>query len=210
MSDSKCVNNLTSQEFIDRGYLQECNRRFFHPLGLNLVVVDHGPGSPWQTCRIEDHRHTPERLHIEETPEAVQKFTEVMHEQHRTTEKRVQHFRGSAVQEFDFKVESPEHFLSIYPEVIPLVEKGKKLLEKVFSEAGFFKGIELEISDFDATYFRPPTLWVKVVTNADVPESMQLMDQFAAEWDYMEERLQIGLGHIVAFDHTFWLGEPIP
>ena len=204
MSESaERVNNLTIQQVIEEGYWQECNRRFFHPLGLHLVVMPDGANPSWLACRIEDHRREPERLRFEETPEVVAKMARVMHEQHRTTEKRVRHFRGSAVQELPFKIESPGHFLEVYPEVVPLVERGKKLLEEVFSKAGFFRGIEMEVSDWDATYFRPPTLWVKVRTNASVEDSIALMDQFSAEWDYIEERHQIGLGHIVAFDHSF-------
>lgn len=33
-------------EVRDHGYLQEANRRFFHPLGLALAVVLHGDGEP--------------------------------------------------------------------------------------------------------------------------------------------------------------------
>lgn len=35
---------LDMKEFVDRGYLQEVNRQFFHPLGLAMVVEidDHG------------------------------------------------------------------------------------------------------------------------------------------------------------------------
>jgi hypothetical protein len=31
-------------EFLEKGYLQEANRLFFHPLGLALTVEDNGPG----------------------------------------------------------------------------------------------------------------------------------------------------------------------
>lgn len=31
---------MTIREFIDKGYLQEANRCFFHPLGLALVIED--------------------------------------------------------------------------------------------------------------------------------------------------------------------------
>jgi hypothetical protein len=32
------INLITAKEFYEKGYLQEVNRRFFHPLGLSMAV----------------------------------------------------------------------------------------------------------------------------------------------------------------------------
>jgi len=54
------MKELSVQELIDFGYLQEVNRRFFHPLGLALTaVVDTDPEvSP--RLLVKDNREDPE------------------------------------------------------------------------------------------------------------------------------------------------------
>lgn len=39
------INYLDIKEFREKGYLQEVNRRFLHPLGLALEVIVDGDGS---------------------------------------------------------------------------------------------------------------------------------------------------------------------
>lgn len=48
-------------EFCKRGYLQEANRRFFHPLGMALVVEDDGNGN-CKLVGVTDHRNDPEGI----------------------------------------------------------------------------------------------------------------------------------------------------
>ena len=48
------------KEFREKGYLQEVNRRFFHPLGLALeVVIDEGTGEE-RLFGVWDSREDPE------------------------------------------------------------------------------------------------------------------------------------------------------
>lgn len=62
----QAMNYIDVNEFIEEGYLQEVNRRFFHPLGLALVVavdVDDDTGKetgPWRIAGVADHRDDPE------------------------------------------------------------------------------------------------------------------------------------------------------
>ena len=51
---------INIQEFQRLGYLQEVNRRFFHPLGLALAVDDPEDGTSWTLGSIWDEREDPE------------------------------------------------------------------------------------------------------------------------------------------------------
>ena len=48
------------EEFTNKGYLQELNRRFLHPLGLALEVVR--VDDSWQLGGIQDCREDPEGM----------------------------------------------------------------------------------------------------------------------------------------------------
>ena len=53
---------LSIEEFKERGYLQEANRLFFHPLGIALVVsVDNDSGG-MKLCGVQDNRDDPEGM----------------------------------------------------------------------------------------------------------------------------------------------------
>ena len=49
------------KEFTQKGYLQEVNRRFLHPLGLALEVVINDDGS-YELGDIWDYRHAPQGI----------------------------------------------------------------------------------------------------------------------------------------------------
>lgn len=55
------LKTISLEEFIERGYLQEVNRQFFHPLGLalSIVVTDKGP---YTFGEIWDYRSDPEGI----------------------------------------------------------------------------------------------------------------------------------------------------
>lgn len=55
------------KEFREFGYLQEVNRRFFHPLGLALEVQIDEQGNE-KLGRIWDYRNDPEGLRFEPAP----------------------------------------------------------------------------------------------------------------------------------------------
>jgi hypothetical protein len=54
------VKRMTVKEFRDRGYLQELNRLFLHPLGLALGVVVQGGHESFGT--VWDYRDDPEGI----------------------------------------------------------------------------------------------------------------------------------------------------
>ena len=71
------------ESFGEFGYLQEVNRRFFHPLGLALEIVVDGEGN---MCigGIQDFRDDPEGMYFTESvtqkPEWIEKYKRVEHE----------------------------------------------------------------------------------------------------------------------------------
>jgi hypothetical protein len=63
------VPEMNLNEFIDAGFLQEVNRRFFHPLGLALSVKTHEDGTV-TLHNIWDGRDDPEGFTFEGWTEA--------------------------------------------------------------------------------------------------------------------------------------------
>lgn len=59
MSDD--IKRINIKEFRERGYLQEVNRRFFHPLGMALEVVIEDDGT-WKLGGVWDYRDDPEGM----------------------------------------------------------------------------------------------------------------------------------------------------
>lgn len=55
------VRRMSIREFREKGFLQEVNRRFFHPLGLALEVVIEDDGSE-RLGAIWDYRDDPEGM----------------------------------------------------------------------------------------------------------------------------------------------------
>lgn len=49
-------------EFVERGFLQEVNRKFFHPLGVALSVVKDTETDGYALYRIWDYRDDPEGI----------------------------------------------------------------------------------------------------------------------------------------------------
>lgn len=72
MSDtSGAPPRMDIKDFRDGGYLQEVNRRFFHPLGLALAVrVPEQEGEPWSLDGIYDARDDPEGWYFDALSEA--------------------------------------------------------------------------------------------------------------------------------------------
>ena len=58
MSDIK---TMEIKEFVEKGFLQEVNRMFFHPLGLALAVKQNEDES-WSLHEIWDYRDDPEGM----------------------------------------------------------------------------------------------------------------------------------------------------
>lgn len=59
------MKHLSAKEMRARGYLQEANRRFFHPLGLALEV-HYADADPEATAKlsVQDHRDDPEGVYF--------------------------------------------------------------------------------------------------------------------------------------------------
>ena len=56
------INRMSIKEFREEGFLQEANRKFFHPLGLALeVTIDDDTGEE-HISSIWDYRHDPEGM----------------------------------------------------------------------------------------------------------------------------------------------------
>ena len=55
------IKHIDIKEFRERGYLQEANRRFFHPLGLALEVTQEEDGSE-HLSGVWDYRKDPEGM----------------------------------------------------------------------------------------------------------------------------------------------------
>jgi len=51
---------IDAKEFREEGYLQEVNRRFFHPLGLALEIIQNKETEEYQFNGIADYRDDPE------------------------------------------------------------------------------------------------------------------------------------------------------
>lgn len=60
------IERMAISEFVDEGYLQEVNRRFFHPLGLALEVIVNDSGKPIALGGVWDYRNDPEGLLFDE------------------------------------------------------------------------------------------------------------------------------------------------
>jgi hypothetical protein len=58
------VPEMNIEEFLEGGFLQEVNRRFFHPLGLAMSVKTHGDGTV-TLHKIWDGRDDPEGFTFE-------------------------------------------------------------------------------------------------------------------------------------------------
>lgn len=58
------VKTITAREFMDRGYLQEVNRQFLHPLGLALSISidDSDPEDAGEFVGVWDYREDPEGM----------------------------------------------------------------------------------------------------------------------------------------------------
>lgn len=59
---SEKIRRISIKEFREKGYLQEVNRRFFHPLGLALeVIIDDKTGEE-KLGGVWDYRDDPEGI----------------------------------------------------------------------------------------------------------------------------------------------------
>jgi hypothetical protein len=67
------INYMNIGEFADDGYLQEVNRRFFHPLGLALEVNTHEDGSK-TLGGIWDYRESPTGVYFADSITKLEKF----------------------------------------------------------------------------------------------------------------------------------------
>lgn len=77
---------MTLRELREEGYLQEANRRFFHPLGLALAVVEYAGND---RLMILDARDDPEGFIFDEAdPPEWEKYERIDREWHTRVAKR--------------------------------------------------------------------------------------------------------------------------
>lgn len=67
------MKDLDIETLILGGYLQEVNRRFFHPLGLALYVKAESMDGPWVLGGVGDYRDDPEGIVFESGTELAEK-----------------------------------------------------------------------------------------------------------------------------------------
>ncbi len=58
------MNEMSLQEFQAKGYLQELNRKFLHPLGLAMAVQQNSDGTV-EFGAIQDHRDSEEGVYFD-------------------------------------------------------------------------------------------------------------------------------------------------
>jgi hypothetical protein len=71
---------INLKEFRDFGYLQEVNRRFFHPLGLALIMDCDGEDENQAHLAIQDFRHLNEGQRFPEALISIQKAERIQDE----------------------------------------------------------------------------------------------------------------------------------
>lgn len=105
------LNTMTAKELQEGGYLQEVNRRFFHPLGLALAVnVDAGEDADgYMSVQVWDYRDDPEGFFfVEETlDQGVEKIEKIDSELEAKAKVRIQ-VAGSVIQEPGVKLAEGE------------------------------------------------------------------------------------------------------
>jgi hypothetical protein len=72
-------NRIDIKEFLNSGYLQEANRRFFHPLGLALEVEVNDDGN-YKLGGVWDYRNDPEGIYFSEETMNREKYENVQRE----------------------------------------------------------------------------------------------------------------------------------
>jgi len=80
------IEYMDVEEFLNEGYLHEVNRRFFHPLGLALVIrcetddETGEPTGPWEVAGIWGARHVPEGICFSDDtlePDKAQRISDI-------------------------------------------------------------------------------------------------------------------------------------
>jgi hypothetical protein len=75
------IQYMDMQEFLDGGFLQEANRKFFHPLGLALSVVTDEDGKATGFGQVWDYRDDPEGIYFAEGTASPEKRDNVAAQQ---------------------------------------------------------------------------------------------------------------------------------
>lgn len=95
------INKMSLKEFWEKGFLQEANRTFFHPLGLALELSFDDSGEPTHISGVWDYRHEPEGIIFSEdtlsTEEALRKKENVVEERGKHLQARLQ-LMGAQIQ----------------------------------------------------------------------------------------------------------------
>lgn len=71
---SQNVKRMNIKEFLEEGYLQEANRRFFHPLGLALEVIIDDDTGEYKLGGVWDYRDDPEGMLFGDLTKDANKF----------------------------------------------------------------------------------------------------------------------------------------
>lgn len=93
------IKKLDISEFRQKGFLQEVNRRFFHPLGLALEVIIKDDGTE-QLGGIWDYRDDPEGIYFKPESLSTEKSNYVTELMNSKMDKRIEMF-GDIIQPVD-------------------------------------------------------------------------------------------------------------
>jgi hypothetical protein len=107
----KDVKRIDIKEFREKGYLQELNRRFLHPLGLALEIISEDDGTE-KLGGVWDYRDDEEGIYYDlanSDDERIERFKEneffVFNEMMKRSEKRTEMF-GSNIEPILVKKEN--------------------------------------------------------------------------------------------------------
>lgn len=102
--DELQINYMDLKEFIDAGFLQEANRRFFHPLGLALEVAKNRDGT-YSLTGIWDYRDDPEGIIYNIARSNRQRQKDFLNKYH-NVQRLMEDKKKTRLQRFGFFIES--------------------------------------------------------------------------------------------------------
>jgi len=107
----KKIKYITIEEFVEKGYLQECNRLFFHPCGLALCVSIDNTSGKYYLEGFWDYRDDDEGVIFDlenSKNDRIERFKKnekyIADEFLRFGEKRREMFKGSNIESIPLKV----------------------------------------------------------------------------------------------------------
>jgi hypothetical protein len=99
-----CSKKIDIKEFREKGYLQELNRQFLHPLGLALEVIIQGDGSE-SLGGIWDYRKDSEGIHYDLKNYADRETRDIFSNKAKFIEQEIQNRKDKRINILGFWIE---------------------------------------------------------------------------------------------------------